>query len=376
MRIAVCVGLALTLIAMGLAGEVARGEEILSWKTDVAIECMAVTPDGQSLCVGERGPFISIWDIESGDRQARLLATRDNGVPEEQPDNDKARDKQEETTRESILAIAVSPDGKFLAAVVDPAKSGHADGEYLSLWDLPNKTQLAYSRLPNHQEVMDLRMEKLVQSGVRIGGIAYVHRPVPSVAFAPGGKHIAVSGRSASKIWDIDKQEFLPSIDEYARFCSPAKGDLLATAYESQGVWLRDESKTLVDRLETSHWGNGQMVFSHDGQIIAIPAGHKIVLWRLERAPRVRKLNRLPERYPVVSLAFDSSDTHFVSGHERGTVALWSLDSWRPFFTFQTKEKAATHVTFGGPKGEILITAAGHTIQTWKARELLAKKDD
>lgn len=363
--------LSLIVVATTFIGWEACGDELLSWNTCVRAECLAVTPDGYSVCVGEKGPYISIWDIESGALRARLLATRDSTRAEAGLENDKPPIEGEEKYGEYTRAIAVSPDGELMAAVVSTTRTDAHGEEYLSLWHLGDEKQLAFARLPDFQEVMDALRQGQVR-GLGGGGAAFVRGPVPSVAFAPEGKHIAVSGWDGSRVWDIEANEFRPRIRVDARFASTTSGDLLATAYERQGVMLHDASQTLVDRLDTREWGLGQMVFSHDGQTLAIPARKKIVLWRLNRPPRVRKLNRLPGRHEVVSLAFDAGDTHFVSGHRYGAVAVWSLKSWRPLLSFQTKERGDAQVAFGGKGGDILITATGKTIQTWNFAKLLA----
>lgn len=218
--------LLLFFVTTNLDGPDARGKELLRWETKVAPNCLAVTPDGQSVCMGGRSPYIFIWDIESGELRTRLLATRDNALADQAQEVEDNAEEAPQNSPDMVDAIAISPDGKLLAAVVVTRERETDTREYLSLWDLATESQIAFAKLPNLSEVTDAIIdEKLRQmraagiTGLVGGGGVIMNRLVRSVAFAPGGKHIAASGAYASRVWDLDAAEFLPGFKPDARLC-------------------------------------------------------------------------------------------------------------------------------------------------------------
>jgi len=111
---------------------------------------IAFTPDGKALACGCINGLVMLWDVSTGVELARLQAPPD-------PQN-----KRSEPFSQTVQALAVAPDGKWLAAA--------SRANRIQLWDLTRRT-----------------LRRTISA--EVGWFR-------TVAFAPDGKTLAWSGRA------------------------------------------------------------------------------------------------------------------------------------------------------------------------------------
>lgn len=257
------------------------------WDRQVPI---ALSPDGRILATC-RGEHISLWSIESGER-LHGLGGRLYWV---------------------IMACAFSPDGKRLAAGLEP---------YPELYDQPEL-----------RETVDLWD---VTSGQRIraldGDIGEVHPPhVRAVAFSPDGLILAAGGLSGSiKLFEV------------------------ATGTELRRLGPAQMIKTLA--------------FSPDGRTLATEGG---VLWDLSsyRTPRPKRNaeppKSAPKSDPTAALAFSPDGQLIASGWADGSIALCDRWSGRELRRLTAHKAPVGSIVFL-PDGRTLASEAGdNTVRLW-----------
>jgi WD40 repeat protein len=128
--------------------DVLTGEERFRWKQRGWIRGLKFSPDGKTLAAGA-GRTVKVWDLTTGAERATLARGH----------------------RETILALAYSPDGRFLA-------TGSKDGS-VRFWDLTTGRDRAFR-----------------------WKIGEVH----ALAFAPDGMTAAAGGEKGDiVVWDVDE---------------------------------------------------------------------------------------------------------------------------------------------------------------------------
>ena len=93
-----------------------RGEEVLTVGRGAWVRCIAFAPDGRSLVAGDFHQPVRLWEMATGEEIFSL-------------DTD---------TQTIVNAVAVSPDGRFIAAAGDASwhESGQRSASIIQLWDL------------------------------------------------------------------------------------------------------------------------------------------------------------------------------------------------------------------------------------------------
>ena len=155
-------------------------------------------------------------------------------------------------TKDVILAIAVSPDGKYLAAGIE-------EGNQSTVWDLTTQTQVATLDQPGRINAVQFSKDgKLLATGSsettvylwnvedgsfsRAGNTLLVNGEVLSMDFSPDNKHLAV-GDSTGYVYLFDQglgQEIarLPHIDKVTSVSFSADGKQLASvARKTVSLW-------------------------------------------------------------------------------------------------------------------------------------------
>ena len=199
---------------------------------------VAFTPDGKTLASSAENGKIYFWDVSSG----AALFNLENPKP--------------------VESIAVSPDGKWLAAGLDGG---------MVVWDLKTKTQIMTWKEPVY---------------------------VASVKFSPDGKWLA-AGHDGDKVglWKIQDGTFVRSEKDL-----PANGDVLAVTFSPDNRWaVAGDAAGLVyvwdvstldelTRIPHPDEVNG-VSFSPDGSKLVTVSRKSVQIWDTSKLSLIPKEN-------------------------------------------------------------------------------------
>ena len=238
----------------------------------------------------------------------------------------------------SVLAVAFSPDGRFIV-------SGSSD-KTLKVWDAANRALL--KTLSGHD------------------------RPVSSVAFSPDGRFI-VSGSwdKTLKLWDAANGALLKTFKGH--------GDLVqSVAFSRDGRFIvsgsRDQTLKLWDaasgrELRTlqghTNWVRS-VAFSPDGRFIVSGSDDGTLnFWDAANGALLKTFNGHDR--PVSSVAFSPDGRSIVAGSLDHTLELWDAASGAPLETFKGHRSDVYSVAFS-PDGRFIVSGSrDNTLKLWDA---------
>ena len=267
---------------------------------------VAFHPDGNLFAVSTIDGRIRLFDRRTGAPAGRPLDVRDAAV----------------------WQVAFSPDGRSLAAAVDPNGSGVAfygqkrDGE-VKVWDVASRRPVGRAIVPGRGSVLSLAFDpegSLLATASYRGQLdlwdtaTHAHRgePMrvaedgfPSVAFDPSGRLVAAGGATGPvRVWRVsDQRAAYPPLAAHAGGVTgaafDANGSLLATTTLHGGTRLWDAATGLGygDELAASPKPGSlqpevdlpflglRNAFSPDGKVLATPGvDARTMLWQVDPA--------------------------------------------------------------------------------------------
>ncbi len=235
-----------------------------------SLRCLAITPDGKRFVTG--GTHLMLWNtIDTTPVVDLLAAVADKYQP-------------------PILSIAISPDGKMLAA-------GDSDG-HLGIWDLEKRgeiisieanqggvTQVAFS--PNSEQIATTNYSgevKLWQAsdGKPDKSLSLSEREIERLVFVSDNL-LAGVGENAV-VWNLEngEQASVLSSDQLMGSGLAISHDGKRLAFsDEKGIAIRDiEKSTATDVVLRGHSESVHLVdFSSSGKWIATFAGDSIQIW-------------------------------------------------------------------------------------------------
>ncbi|HWB10910.1 MAG TPA: hypothetical protein VG826_16900 [Pirellulales bacterium] len=201
------------------------------------------------------------------------------------------------------LAVAYSPDGKFVA-------SGGDD----------NMIHLFTSAL-----TPDTVNHNLVGHG----------GAVMSVAFDPKGRWLAsASADRTVRIWDVATRKQLHCLTGHERLVravavNPVSGELASASWDSTVRLWDPESGKALRQFAGHEGGVDAATFTKDGKLLLTGSGdHTARLWE---AASGKELRRWSHPAGVGAVAFALDGTRFATGANDGVVRLFATDADQPF---------------------------------------------
>lgn len=231
-----------------------------------------------------------------------------------------------------VLAIAVSPDSKRLAA---------GCGNELVLYDLTKTIPAETSRASSHAD------------------------PIQSIAWTPDGTHLVTGAFRRVVVWNAESLASEQTITEgltdriaALRFLPGGKQFVFADGRVAESGTIR--LAELETGAVTASWeAHGDTIFdlaiSSDGKLLATAGGDKLVkLWNLETHQEVAKLEGHTAQ--VLALAFDPKNAQLVTGGVDQQLKVWDVKTREKIITLGNQTAAISALAWS-PAGPTVIAA-------------------
>ena len=280
-----------------------------------------------------------------------------------------------------VNAVAISPDGEFLA-------SAGQEGKVL-LWNLSEERvlmTLPVSETPANALVFS--PDSILAVGDQDGVVCLFTIPegeifrcleahpgqVRSLAFSPDGKQLAVAAQSVVRVWRLE-DDFI-HVREYPypggaveTIAYSPDGELLAAAVDTQ-IWVRQMSNDgVIARLDGQEGNIFDLAFSPDGQFLASGSmGESVLVWKIQPSGdtwRFDYWNTLVQNEWVHAVAFSPDSRLLATGLFDSSIVLWSLSDGQYYQTLRrTSQDQVIDLAFS-PDGSQLASGTMRGLRLW-----------
>jgi WD40 repeat protein len=321
----------------------------------VAVNTIAMTPDGRQALSGSTDRTLKLWDLESG-QLLLTLAGHDYAVG----------------------AVTVTPDGRYAIS----ASRDHT----LKLWDLATAQARpssaghtaevsAMAVSPDCLRVLSASHDRTLRlwdlkTGQAIRSFVGHHDKVNAVATTPDGRQ-ALSGSAdrTLKLWDLESGQCLHSLTGHKYGVSTlalAPGGRRAVSGSQDGtarLWDLVAGRLLY--TWTVHQRNVSAVsVTPDGsRVVSASQGGSLKLWDLATGQLL--LSFVGHRAPVTALAITPDGLRAVSASSDHTLRLWHLATGQLLRTFTGHMRAVSAVAVTQDGRHVLSASVDRTLRLW-----------
>jgi len=272
------------------------------------VNCVAISPDGQTLVSSSGDRTIKIWNLNTG-KQLRTLEGHEN----------------------SVNCLAISPDGQTLA-------TGSSD-KTIIIWHLHTGKQV--HKLGNWL------------APAHLGSI-------DSLAIAPDGQTLISGSRDHTiKLWNLStgKQIRKLSQDSWGAYSVAITPDGQAIASDCLDHTIKlyswDTEELLQNFSGHADW-IWAIAISPNGKILASGSQDCTVkLWNLETGQLLHTIK--DHSSPVHSIIFSWDGQFFASGSYDNTIKLWSIENWQLLHTLIGHTNGVNAIAVS-PNGRIIAS--------------------
>lgn len=282
---------------------------------DDPVNLLSLSHEGETLAYGTAGGEVVVVDTASGDVK-RIAATT-----------------------ESVMAVALSRDGRTLASA-----AGYSE-PYIKLWDLNTGEQTA--RLEGHRSY------------------------VSSLGFSQDGRRlVSASGDQTIRLWDWKEKKTEATLrghlSEVFTVAFSPDGQTLASGCKDGSVCLwKAESKPSESTYETLPIPVVDWKFTSDSkQIIGRDEGGILHSWATEN---LRETHRFVELGTgITSFALSKNGLLLVAGNETGQVQVLSLSAELPKRAFTACFGPARVIGFSANEDFLLTHDTNNVVSRWE----------
>lgn len=282
------------------------------------VNCVAISPDSQTLVSGSADKTIKIWNLYTGNRLRTL-----------------------EEHSDTVNCVAISPDGQTLV-------SGGAD-KTIKIWNLHTGKQVH-----------------------NLGGLFFAHvDSICSLAITPDGQTIISGSQDHTiKLWNLATRRQTGTLSQNSWGVYS-----LAITPDNQAI----ASDCLDHTIKLCHWQTEELLqnfvghadwiwaiaISPDGKILASGSQDcTIKIWNIETGQLLHTLT--DHSRPVRSVSFSLDGQILATGSYDHTIKLWSTENWQLIQTLTGHENGVNAITFS-PDSRIIASASDDkTIKIWR----------
>ena len=326
----------------GIDGRFGWRERIITGYTDISIDTIDISPDGNTLVAEGENYTLSLWDVDTGTQQDNLVGhTSDvnsiafspinNNLIASGSDDGTMRLWHADTATErktlisvvgDVESVAFSPDGSTVACAIT---YGEYNSQYylrdsnIHLFDVETGTALitiaAHIAPPSASEKLEVHPTRHV-------------RPVYAITFTPHGEAlISISSDNTIRFWNTRTGAHARVIA--GKTCpsgimafSP-NGKILACDDWDDNIHLWDvQTNTLLQTLTGHTEGVSQVEFSPDATTLASSSYDGTVrVWDVNMGVILSTF--AGHKGAVYSVAFNPNGSTLASGGRDGTILLW-----------------------------------------------------
>lgn len=329
--------------------------------------------EDQTLAVGADRPTIILWDASTGQQLNQVQMFNDG---------------------RSVRSIAISPDGKTLAAGLSNRKPKMGK---IILWDISDPQRPVRSKELDAPGVVDVNSLAFSPDGQFLASgneptAATNESTAPqtdSGDAASASETAATSSTSESEpkpgksnpliLWDMRTQKPLHYLSGHTELVtsvafSPDGLTLASGSWDNTVMFWDTKSGESRGQLTGYEEGVSSVAFSPNGRILASGDGSgAILLWQTNGDVRTRqRLSLKGHGGSVQGLSFSADSRMVASGSSDNTVLVWDLEMERPFDRQLVDQQAITpndlrtiYSIAYSPDGTRMVTSRSSEITVW-----------
>ncbi len=279
----------------------------------------------------------------------------------------------------AVLSVAISPDGRLIAAGTSTGAIGLwylKDFQQRRLWTGHTDWVRSVVFSPDGQTLATGSDDRLIKLwAVKTGELRQTMRGhtnwIWAVAFHPSQPLLASGGNeTVIRLWDVQRGNCVQTLDGHTDWVrtiafTPNGQHLVSGSDDAtMRVWSVETGE--CQRMITGHTGCVWAVaVSPDGQVLASGSEDKSVrLWAVASGEALMTWNY--HQKWVRSVAFSPDSLKLASGADDGTIRLWNLRSWQPEQIMQEHLSRVWAVQFDPTNQRLLSGSSDRSLRWWQ----------